>query len=278
MTFKHIIITRFSVPNTEWKLKIDNNDLYLQNRLTLFERFCLPSIQAQSSHEFIWIVLFGIDTPEWFRAHIREWEKENIMVPIYSPNWTDSIQSMKNWIYTNIQPVDFIITTRLDNDDSLAVNYVRKVQECMPDAVKCFNKWKDQKCLLKYYYVEPNHGQQVDARSNNPREWKFYTLKSKANPFMSMIEPFSDKILTVLWKMHTELLASHESYVKQINGIMWMQVIHTGNISNQISCKKTTSPDLHAFPWLSRHPVIDTRNRHYLIKKLSQILRKMTII
>lgn len=258
MTFKHIIITRFSA--YLWGEKLDNNDQYLQYRLALFRRFCLPSILTQSSCNFTWLVLFGRDTPKWFRTHINEWERNNVMIPIYVSDWADAIHTVKNWIYANIRPVDFIITSRLDNDDSLAINFVYKIQECIPDAAQCFKKWKTQSCSLKYYYIEPIQGQQVDARSNDPKMWKFYAYNYRANPFMSMIEPFNNKILTVYWKMHPDLVESQESFVKQINGVMWMQVIHSGNHGNRLWSKQNTSPDLHAFPWLSKY-LTTTHNR-----------------
>lgn len=253
MKIKHIIITRFSVPNL-WKAKLDNNDQYLRYRLTLFNQFCLPSIKAQSSHGFTWLVLFGKDTPKWLRDQISKWESCNIMIPIYVSNWIDAIQAIRSWIYSNIQSADFIVTTRLDSDDSLAKNCVFKIQKCMPDAIQHFKKWKVQKFSPKYYYIDLVQGQQVDRSSDDPRKWKFYAYRYEANPFMSMIEPFNSKILTVYWKMHTELKASSESFVKQINDIMWMQVIHDNNCKNRLGYKqKQTLPDLYAFPWLSKY-------------------------
>lgn len=161
------------------------------------------------------------------------------MIPIYVSNWPDA---------------DFIITTRLDSDDSLAKNCVFKIQECMPDAIQRFKKWKTQKCSPKYYYIDPVQGHQVDRHSDDPKKWKFYAYRYETNPFMSMIEPFNDKILTIYWKSHTELIASSESFVKQINDIMWMQIIHDNNYTNRLGYKqKQTSPDLYAFPWLSKY-------------------------
>lgn len=259
MILKHVIITRFSVPNL-WESKLDNDDEYLKYRLRLFCQFCLPSIKSQLSQEFVWLVLFGKDTPNWFRAHISKWESDKIMIPIYVSNWVDATQKIKNWIYNNSRSVDFIVTTRLDSDDSLASNFVIKIKECIPEALQQFEKWKTQKGA-KYYYIDPIQGHQVDRRSDDPRKWRFYVYRYEANPFMSMIEPFNDEILTVFWKRHTDLVASPKSVVIQIDGIMWMQVIHDNNYANRLlfghKQEQAISPDLNAFPWLSKYlPII----------------------
>ena len=249
--FKHIIITRFSIFVKSWSKKIDNNDQYLRYRLKLFCRFCMPSIQSQSSRNFIWFVLFGADTPEWLRTHVYKWEHDNIMIPIYVPKGNDVIRPIKNWVHTNMRQGEIIISTRLDNDDGLAAGYVHNVQRYIPDAIQYFEKWKYKK-LLKHYYVEPVRGQQVVVRSDNPKEWKFYPAYSRSNPFMSMIEPFSNEPLLIHWKQHNKLL-SQESFVRQINNTMWLQVIHGGNLMNRCVSKKTRPPDIYAFPWLSRY-------------------------
>lgn len=254
MNFKHIIITRFSIFAKAWNKKIDNNDEYLRYRLNLFYKFCMPSIQSQSSRNFIWFVLFGGDTTEWLCMLAHKWERDNIMKPIYIPRGKDAIQPIKDWINANMRQGEVIISTRLDNDDGLAVDYVHNVQKYIPDAIQCFEEWKNKK-LSGYYYVEPVRGQQVVVHSDDAKEWTFHPAYSKFNPFISMIEPFSTNPLLIHWRQHNKLF-TRGSIVRQIDSIMWLQVIHGRNLINRRGSKKIRPPDLCAFPWLSRYITI----------------------
>ena len=60
--FRHFIITRFNVrvgkPQNDKNGNHTNTDVWLKNRIDLFEKYCLPSIVGQTSKNFIWLVLF----------------------------------------------------------------------------------------------------------------------------------------------------------------------------------------------------------------------------
>jgi hypothetical protein len=59
-TFEHVLLTRFNVryvedPNAP---SIGTDPDWLARRFELFERYCLPSVIAQSAQNFSWIIIY----------------------------------------------------------------------------------------------------------------------------------------------------------------------------------------------------------------------------
>lgn len=46
-------------------------DRWLEHRFEVFERYCLPSVAAQTSGNFTWLCLFDAATPEPYRSRIE---------------------------------------------------------------------------------------------------------------------------------------------------------------------------------------------------------------
>lgn len=68
--YSHFIITRFNL-NLYAQDKHDlptRTDRWLEHRFEVFERYCLPSVAAQTSGNFTWLCLFDAATPEPYRA------------------------------------------------------------------------------------------------------------------------------------------------------------------------------------------------------------------
>ena len=64
--YSHFIITRFNL-NLYAQDKHDlptRTDRWLEHRFEVFERYCLPSVAAQTSGNFTWLCLFDAATPE----------------------------------------------------------------------------------------------------------------------------------------------------------------------------------------------------------------------
>ena len=64
--YSHFIITRFNL-NLYAQDKHDlptRTDRWLEHRFEVFERYCLPSVAAQTSGNFTWLCLFDAATPD----------------------------------------------------------------------------------------------------------------------------------------------------------------------------------------------------------------------
>lgn len=74
---QHFILTRFNllIFNKDKKGQKVRSASWLEHRFALFERYCLPSIIAQTCQCFRWIVLFDSTTPERLKEKIAEYQK-----------------------------------------------------------------------------------------------------------------------------------------------------------------------------------------------------------
>jgi hypothetical protein len=72
-SFEHFVLTRFNVRESADKTDLVLNPVWLQFRFDLFERFCWPSVRAQTTGAFTWLVFFDKDTPEPFRARTERY-------------------------------------------------------------------------------------------------------------------------------------------------------------------------------------------------------------
>lgn len=71
--YSNFIITRFNL-NLYAQDKHDlptRTDRWLEHRFEVFERYCLPSVAAQTSGNFTWLCLFDAATPESCRRRIE---------------------------------------------------------------------------------------------------------------------------------------------------------------------------------------------------------------
>ena len=71
-SFEHLIITRFNL-NLYARDKHDaptRTERWLAHRFEVFERYCLPSVAAQTNPNFRWLCLFDAATPAAYRRRI----------------------------------------------------------------------------------------------------------------------------------------------------------------------------------------------------------------
>ena len=126
---QHFLITRFNqnVSFVERPLHLDA--AWLADRFKLFEAFCLPSVRAQSSQNFQWIVLFHPDTPGVFQERIAELQKT---LPLFQPEFLGGAfepEAVAATVRRHVaKHTTHVITSRVDNDDCLADRYIQTVQ------------------------------------------------------------------------------------------------------------------------------------------------------
>lgn len=232
---EHFLLTRFDVripgwgdPNLEWRM----------HRITLFRKYCLPSVRLQSNKNFRWLVFFD--------AHNKD-----INGPIIEEA-SDCIQGFTPVLLADDFKIDGLIsflrqrralgrallTTRLDNDDALCPDFVDLVQGAARAhlnsrdklAINCCNGW-----------VLQDH----DLRSS----------RQDSNPFISMLE--TDSEIISAWA------CAHLEIEKRFNILQieddpaWLQVIHGRNKVNIIQGKVIDRSNLSiAFPWLTEEEQI----------------------
>lgn len=211
--FKHVILTRFNVryvddPNVP-SIGIDSG--WLTDRFDLFERFCLPSVQSQTAQSFCWILFFDRATPEPFAARARALASLNRnYIPVFCAGLSDEVkEAVQNALEEKPQ---WLLTSRLDNDDGLHPDFAATVQKAqrfeVAEVLNC-------------------------PRGIILHADRAYRRRDPSNAFISLSEPF-EQFSTVFGILrHVD---AHKSYpVRQVaSSPMWLQVVHTNNISNRV--------------------------------------------
>ena len=210
--FEHFLITRFNIPLNFSDKKFDAPTL--RERIDLFERFCLPSVAAQTNKNFKWLVLFDQNSPDFLKEKVAGYQTLKNFIPIFGEQY--SRYYIRKLIYEHVScPIEYLITSRLDNDDAVCRDYIKIVQDQFDRrpmlAVNLVNGycWNDQ----KVYY---------DRR--------------KSNPFISLIEKVQhtaqDGFVSVYFKMHEEIQSAVPTRNLNIPP-GWIMVVHGKNMANR---------------------------------------------
>lgn len=220
MDINHFIITRFNIPffkKEGWE-RIFSED-YLDERYRIFEQYTVPSICNQSDKNFVWLVLFGEATPQKYRVR-NTWIEQNCpqMKAIYVSNdETDNFQSyIDNLLRTYSEnETNYIITTRIDNDDCFHYNMVAKVKNAYlndkTERIISFD-WGIQ-------YIDNTH---IAAHICYPN-----------NHFTSLIESWDKPIKTVFYCDH--FFAEKYAKVQHIEcESLWLENLHGNNAVNAV--------------------------------------------
>ncbi|WP_027721111.1 glycosyltransferase [Maridesulfovibrio zosterae] len=219
MNFKHYIITRFNV--NIWPMPFEKRleDTWLSQRFDLFQKFCFPTLQAQTNQEFTWLVLFDRRTPLPYQRIIQAYSKYPNFVALLCDEWDTVMPTAKAYIKENSPEADWILTTRLDNDDALSCKYVDSLHRLV--ATLTTQQFGPDKTL----YINFTKGLQYCQE-------KFYDFADVTNAFVSLIEP-KDFLKTVFWVDHPAIY-SVSPVLQAQTPPLWLQVIHDINVYNYI--------------------------------------------
>lgn len=218
--FDHFLITRFNLKNKDWSKDKNNNvicdDDWLRFRFDIFENICFNSIKNQNNLNFKWLVYFDVDTPNKYKKLINNLSNNfSLFIPLYK----ESNQEFLNDLSKDINCFtikEYIITTRIDNDDAFHYNAIDKIQEQFKHQtstiinlpwIVCYDL--SHKRMTKHFYV--------------------------SNPFISLIERKSkDTFETIFSKHHNDWRKSHKIVNINANKAYCFQLIHDRNIYNEM--------------------------------------------
>ena len=130
---QHFILTRFNLQlwNRDKKGCSVRTIEWLEHRFGLFESYCLPSLTKQTCENFEWIVLFDSNTPERYKDKINTFKMEcPQMIPVFvEPNEGRYFADIFKREVVRRLSAKRVITSYLDNDDALNVEYVGDLQQ-----------------------------------------------------------------------------------------------------------------------------------------------------
>jgi hypothetical protein len=203
--FQHLLLTRFNLrrtgppPGEEW----------LRHRLELFRRYTVASVVTQSSPAFRWLVLVDHESPTWLLDELAGLlgDDRYETVPL------DAIGGLPPIAAEHVGAgTTHLITSRLDNDDAIARDFVASVQAAFAGQ--------------DFEFVNFTNGLQLAAG-------RLLLTQQRVSPFVSLIERVEDGALprTVHLCRHSEV-GAHGPVLELSTHPMWLQVLHDRNLSN----------------------------------------------
>lgn len=209
-TIDHAFITRFNVPTPGRESLIRAREGWLRQRVELFDTFCLPSVIDQSNRNFRWLVYFDPESPEWFMDWIRKHESRGSFHPLFR------ISISNNDLVADLRSItgghgDVLMTTNLDNDDALAIDFVERLQAAIQGSTR-----------TAIYF---QHGAIL-------RSSKLYLRRDRHNAFCTVAEPWKHPV-TAWNDWHNRLVLSMPATILGGNPA-WLQVVHGSNVSNAV--------------------------------------------
>ncbi len=107
-------------------------DEWLKHRLNIFNNYCLPSVVSQTNRNFLWLIYFDSTTNETVRQQNANLENQypGLIKIIYADGYNDFLKRNCSDILSFCSgEEDHVITSRLDNDDIIHKDFVKKIQE-----------------------------------------------------------------------------------------------------------------------------------------------------
>jgi hypothetical protein len=228
IVYNHFILTRFWYSRGALfneSLTVGPETLqWLDNRLKLFEAYCLPSVTNQSCQDFKWLIYFDVKTPttflDRFRALVSRWSNIEVCLSheFYVPGQVAPFNrdppkrsEMIEDIRARLDPgAQWVMTSRLDTDDGLRSDFVERLHAAVSGPVSEFLNFPNG---ILYYNDQ------------------CYLYRHLSNAFISRFEPA--ETLATIWVGPHERLSEAGSIRQMTPQPGFLQVVHGTNASNK---------------------------------------------
>lgn len=213
----HVLLTRFNLPTGGVEARIRASQSWLTNRWALFERYCAPSVAAQTAPDFTWIIYFDPESPEWLKRAIAPYAAQGLFRPVFRAEVPTAtlISDLRAFARHGD---GMLLTTNLDNDDGIAVDFLQRLQ----DAVD----FTDRRAL----YVADGLIKSADG---------LYLRRDPENAFCSVAAPWVDP--STSWDDWHIMLSRSMPAVVLDGAPGWLQVVHGENVSNRVRGRLTSA-------------------------------------
>lgn len=226
--FAHVLMTRFNLATPGREATIRNQPDWLETRFDLFERYCLPSVAAQTTSDFTWIIYFDKDTPPAFKNRIAALQREVPFTPYYTglfpgEGWPRSVEEVLG------RRAQHLLTSRLDNDDALAVDYMARTADAARGAAEKLQTVPRIGIVITNGFIRSGQA--------------LYQISHPCNAFTSWLEPGGSDLDTTRTAMGiAHMDAAQEGPLVQVPGPGgWLQVVHGGNVSNKVRGRRVAA-------------------------------------
>ena len=206
----HVILTRFNLPTLGAESVIRAQEGWLRTRVALFEKYCVPSVLAQSDRDFTWIIYFDPESPSWLTELIERYRSDGVFEPVFRASVSNSELIADIRRITGAGGSE-LLTTNLDNDDGLAVDFVDRLHTARRDTASAA-------VYLSRGLIKSPTG--------------LYLRTDHHNAFCSVREAW-DAPKTCWFDWH-DLLPKHFPVQELAGAPGWLQVVHGTNVSNRV--------------------------------------------
>lgn len=210
--FDHVVLTRFNVRLTGMEGSAAS-EAWLRERVTRFERDCIPSFKSQTVQSFTWILLVDADSPPWLEPALRT-ATDSLSMPVFVRSVAGVLDERKLAnVVSEFSTSAFLLTSRVDNDDIIARDFIEVVQSSFI----------------------PRHRVVLDVpRGAQVEDGRFYLRCYRLGPFISYIEETAHSMATVLRDAHPSMADHGEVHVVPGGEPLWLQVLHGSNFANHV--------------------------------------------
>lgn len=209
----HVVLPKYNAAFTDVLTDADRNVAtpWLDSRFQLFVDGPLRSMRLQDRRPDQWLLFLDARTPTAQLDALLDAVGDDAELVLIAGHLTDTrvAQEVGARLPKGTRQ---LVMTRLDSDDALGVDMLRRVQEVAPSYEG---------------FLNPALGLQISGRAVLLR-W------DRSSAFMSYVERVepSQPVTTVFCIEH--YLARSVAPVRRLPGINYVQVIHGGNLSNQL--------------------------------------------
>jgi hypothetical protein len=208
--FDHVLLTRFNLPTMGFERLVRAKEGWLRERVALFETYCVPSVQAQTSQAFLWLIYFDPESPEWLKHRIQSHVEDKLYTPIFRTS-VDEAELLEDIRGRVTGENARLITSNLDNDDALSIDFVERLQQSVPSRGK------------KVVYLASGL---VKSTSH------LYLRQDRSNAFCSVACDWASP--SSCWSDWHTLLGKNMSSLELYGQPAWLQVVHGLNVSNRV--------------------------------------------
>lgn len=215
-----MLLTRFNLPTGGLEGLVRAREGWLRQRVDLFERYCAPSVAAQRGARVSWIVYLDPASPPWLLERIAPYAERGLLYPVLRESV--GVAELREDIAVVVpEPGDLLLTTNLDNDDGIAVDFCARLEAVITNEPRVAVYVPDGLVLA---------------------EDGLFLLRDRHNAFCSVRETW-DQPVTSWSEYHNEL--HRVMPVIELEGPPgWLQVVHGGNVSNRVRGRRV-SPAAH---------------------------------
>lgn len=207
----HALLTRFNVRRG---VEADPRVLsveWLDARMKLFEEITVASVVAQTRRPDAWLVFFDEGTPQATRERFH---RLTAVLPQLRAEYCNSFSAQVciERIHHGLPAgIDWLVTTRLDNDDALHPRMIEQMRSLVRPGVREF--------------INPSKGLII-------AKGMLYRKHDYSSPFISLSEPLAN-CRSVFMDQHQRL--GWHGRIQQFSMTdSWIQVVHGANLANQV--------------------------------------------